>query len=85
MENLEELAQEAQYLKEHADFLKLADQASKQLRRVRAPLLKISDYNKPGRTEKITKKIRYYGVIPDMKIVLIDKIPRIYSRYPLKN
>ena len=83
-DKLNTLAEEAEYVKEHSDILKLnsefldlAECCFKELKRARAPLLKLSDHNKPGRTEK--RKL----ILPDMKIVLINKVPKIYSRYPL--
>ena len=78
--DLEKLATTSMIVNELEKFYELANVSFGILKRKRAPLLKLSDYNKPGKTEGI-KKQKNKNLLPDMKIIIVDGIPKIYSRY----
>jgi len=76
---LTELAETSSLIKEFDDFNILADRAFKLLRRKRMELSKIKDHNKSDIRDSFRNKTY---VIPDMKILIVDGVPKIYSRYP---
>jgi hypothetical protein len=78
--DLEKLAETSVIVNELDKFYELANVSFGILKKTRAPLLKLSDYNKPGKTEGI-KKQKNSIRLPDMKIIIVNGIPKIYSCY----
>jgi hypothetical protein len=75
--DLEKLANTSIIVNELESFYELANVSFQILKKKRAPLKKLRDHNNPGRTEGPYKKIK----LPEMKIIIVDGIPKIYSRY----
>ena len=70
---LEEFAHVADMLRKFNEFNKLSDESFRVIKRRRMEMNRIGNFNNPGFQET---------VIPDMKILIVDGKPKIYSRYP---
>ena len=81
---LDQFVQIANFVKEFEEFEELARKSFLIIKKMRATLLKLKNYNNLGRSETYKHGILKTGtskMIPDMKIIIVNGIPKIYSRW----